>query len=88
MLFQGEKDMREMLGEGPFYKELGIYKYNREFLRKMLQTIMHIGIHISGILGNHLQRSLHMGKNMYESEHGNMHTCINRGNRETIHKTC
>ena len=46
MLFQGEKDMREMLGEGPFYKELGIYKYNREFLRKMLQTIMHIGVHI------------------------------------------
>ncbi len=46
MLFQGEKDMREMLGEGPFYKELGIYKYNREFLRKMLQTIMHIGAHI------------------------------------------
>ena len=31
MLFQGEKDMREMLGEGPFYKELGIYEYNREF---------------------------------------------------------
>ena len=25
---------------------MGIYKYNREFLREMLQIIMHIGIHI------------------------------------------
>jgi len=24
MLFQGDNDMREMLGEGSFYKELGI----------------------------------------------------------------
>jgi len=31
MLLQGDKNMREMLGEGPLYKELGIYKYNREF---------------------------------------------------------
>ena len=31
MLFQGDKDMREMLGEGPFYKELGILEHNKEF---------------------------------------------------------
>ena len=65
MLFQGDNDMREMLGEGPLYKELGIYEHNREF-KETLQTIFAYRntFLYSGILGNHLQRSLHMGKHV------------------------
>jgi hypothetical protein len=39
MLFQGEPNMREMLGEGTFKPGMGIYKNNREFLREILQII-------------------------------------------------
>jgi len=39
MLFQGDNDMREMLGEGSFYKELGIYEYSREFKEFICQQI-------------------------------------------------
>ena len=59
--------MRGMLGEGTSKQGMGIYDNNREFSRETLQIVMHIGTILT--LGNHLQRTSHMGQNMYDNEH-------------------
>ena len=52
MLFQGDKEHEGMLGEGHFYKEMGIHEYNKEFREHIANNLLHIHHQIHGLHGH------------------------------------